>query len=207
MGRQFRENSVQVGVSDGLGYVVPMTTPVSAPFSVRSATYGDALAIAEVQVALWHIAYRGILPDAVIAEIRVPDRQERWEDIMNAYEVSGRGAVFVAEKEGRVVGFLSCGDQRDEELAPRFPAEISALYVEAQRQGIGRALMAAGAQWLIELGHDAGALWVFSDNLPARRFYEALGGTVLVERSYDEAREIDHLAYGWTSLSDLAARR
>ncbi|WP_107816401.1 GNAT family N-acetyltransferase [Celeribacter persicus] len=180
---------------------------MSETFFIRPATRDDALPIAKVQVSLWRATYRGIVPDALIDRMTVSDREKGWGKILDTYAASGRGAVFVAEQSGAVVGFLSCGDQRDADLAKAFPGEFSALYVSASRQGIGSALMAASAQGLLSMGHEAAALWVLTENAPARAFYEALGGTQVAER-IDTRPEggLSEVAYGWSALSALAAR-
>ncbi|WP_226553062.1 GNAT family N-acetyltransferase [Celeribacter naphthalenivorans] len=175
---------------------------MSAPFSIRPATFEDALSIAKTQVAVWHTAYRDILPGALMDRMTVPDREKGWQRILEAYEASGCGAVFVAEQEGKVVGFLSCGDQRDDALLGRFSGEISAIYVEASRQGIGTGLMAAGARALLDMGHEAAALWVLSENAVARAFYESLQGAQVAERLAEDG--MSEVAYGWASLSELA---
>jgi len=185
-----------------------MTQTQPLPFSLRSATLSDAHAIAEVQVAVWQSAYRDILPAALIERMSVADRENGWEKILTAYAESGRGAVFVAEQVGAVVGFLSCGDQRDEELLTFFPGEFSAIYVadSVQRQGIGRALMGEGARALTAMGHGAAALWVLSENAGARGFYQAIGGVVSAERIDGQNGEgLDEIAYGWADLSEICA--
>ncbi|AJE48228.1 GNAT family N-acetyltransferase [Celeribacter indicus] len=182
---------------------------MTACFALRPARRRDALPIAEVQVAAWRSAYRDFLSDALIDRMSVSDREKAWARILDGFAESGRGACFVAECEGRVTGFLSVGDQRDEDLRAAFPGEITALYVAPpdQRLGIGSALMAAGARELRAQGHEAAALWVLSENAGARGFYEALGGEKAAER-IDNRPEggMNELAYGWGSLSDLAAR-
>jgi ribosomal protein S18 acetylase RimI-like enzyme len=176
-------------------------------FFIRPATHQDALPIAEVQVAVWRSAYRGLLPDALIDRMTVPDREKGWAKIIDSYEASGRGAVFVAVQNDTVAGFLSCGDQRNADLVNDFAGEFSAIYVASPRQGLGSALMARGAQALRAMGHEAAALWVLTENMPARAFYEALGGKQVAER-IDTRPEagIDEVAYGWDTLSVLAAR-
>nr|WP_319250308.1 GNAT family N-acetyltransferase [uncultured Celeribacter sp.] len=191
---------------------------MTTDFQIRPAVLQDATAIAEVQVAVWRTAYREILPGALIDRMTVPDREKGWIKILETYEETGRGAVFVAECEGRVVGFLSCGDQRDNDLTAMYNGEISAIYVadEMQHKGVGTALMARGAQALQKMGHDAHgdrdgrgaragvALWVLSENAGARGFYEALGGTV-VARRWDNQPEgaMNEVAYGWADLATL----
>ena len=55
--------------------------------------------------------------------------------------------------------------------------EVWAIYVdpEAQRRGVGRALMAAATRGLADHGFREAVLWVFEANAPARAFYERLG--------------------------------
>ena len=43
---------------------------------IRAATISDAYSIAEVQVAGWQAAYRGIMPDSVLDGLSVPKREE-----------------------------------------------------------------------------------------------------------------------------------
>lgn len=176
-------------------------------FSLRQARPDDATSIAEVQVAVWNSAYRGLVPDALIDQLRVPDRAEMWTKILESYAATGRGAVIVAEEAGVIVGFASCGDQRDPDLVADYPGEISAIYVAQPRRGIGAALMAEAARALIAMGHEAAALWVLSDNRAARHFYEHLGGQPVRER-IDEAEEgsLNEVAYGWATLTSLTAR-
>ena len=40
---------------------------------LREATPADAPALAAVQVASWRAAYRGLMPDGVLAGLSVPD--------------------------------------------------------------------------------------------------------------------------------------
>ena len=58
---------------------------------------------------------------------------------------------------------------------------------------------------LLDQGHGAAALWVLGANVPARLFYERLGGAVVGERQDGESGAIlAELAYGWSDLSHLA---
>ena len=43
--------------------------------------------------------------------------------------------------------------------------------------GVGRLLLRAGEDWFVATGADAAILWVFSDNVLARDFYERSGWT------------------------------
>lgn len=63
---------------------------------------------------------------------------------------------------------------------------------------MGRALLAASAEALVEAGFRAAALWVFEGNARGRRFYEAAGwrpdGEVVREET--GGRELAELRYG-----------
>jgi phosphoribosylanthranilate isomerase len=165
----------------------------------RRATVEDAEAIGEMHVRAWREAYAGLVSDAVLAELDPRQRAALWRGI-----IAEGGAVRLAERDGAIVGFGSSGRQRDASLP--FAGEIGALYVLrcAQRQGVGRRLMAAMAADLLAQGLQSGSLWVLEGNAPARRFYEALGGELVARRRQERLGVSDiGVAYGWRDLSVL----
>jgi ribosomal protein S18 acetylase RimI-like enzyme len=143
--------------------------------SVRRADPADARAIAEVSVAGWQEAYRGMLPDGFLDSLRVDSRERGWHEMLTRDE-PGRTPAWVAEEEGRVAGFVSCGPPRDEDV-PLPGAEIYAIYVrpELWRGGIGRALLDTATAHLRATGARTLVLWVLEANERARAFYEAMG--------------------------------
>ncbi len=144
-------------------------------FVIRRAGLADARAIAEVAVAGWQAAYRGILSDAFLDAMRVDAREVAWRERL-ARDVDGGAPAWVAERAGHVVGFVSSGPPRDEDV-PLPASEIYAIYVlaESWRQGLGRSLLqTAVAHWRAG-GARTLVLWVFEANAPARAFYEAMG--------------------------------
>jgi ribosomal protein S18 acetylase RimI-like enzyme len=91
--------------------------------------------------------------------------------------------------------------------ASRTVAEIAALYVLPERQGIGvgRMLVAAAADRLVELGFTSLNIAVLSTNEPARGFYEAMGGTDVGERTFDEEGHLlAERVYFWPDLGALS---
>lgn len=101
---------------------------------------------------------------------------------------------FVAEKAGRVVGFLKLKENCPHSSLkhPGTPWQTQKLYVDPTelRTGTGRQLMGAGEERLRLRG--AGSTWlvVYKGNAPAIRFYETLGfQTVGVEfHDFEELR-------------------
>jgi GNAT superfamily N-acetyltransferase len=84
--------------------------------------------------------------------------------------------VFVAELDGRIVGFAGTSVPTD----PGYPAataELDTIYLvpDAWQRGIGRRLMARALDDLAARGFSAAILWVLAGNGRGRRFYEARG--------------------------------
>lgn len=163
----------------------------------------DSLAIATTQVEAWRAAYRGVIADAYLDEMSVPNRQSSWE-----YRLGGRIAVkpttFVAETPAGVVGFVSGGQNRGEH--PEFDAEIYAisLHPTSQRRGIGRRLLLECAGALDDQGFERLVLWELADS-PVRGFFDALGGRVVAERTI-VLGDVGYpgVGYGWDDLARLA---
>jgi GNAT superfamily N-acetyltransferase len=125
--------------------------------TIRPATFDDARALAVVHVASWRAGYKGLVPDAYLAQLSVDQRAAMWTRLL----VDDASTVLVA---GEIDGFVA--------FEPA-TAEIRALYVAPRRfrTGIGtRLLEAAHAQ----LGGST-ALWVLEGNEPAFAFYARHG--------------------------------
>ena len=154
-------------------------------WTLRHAAAPDAAAIAEVHLACWRQAYAGLVPDGMLAELSVDARAAVWTRILAGREQVPDTTVRVACDADRIFGFIGSGAQRSADLRERFEGEVSAIYVlhHAQRQGIGRALMASASRDLLARGMHGAALRVLHDNWPARRFYERLGGEPAAERT------------------------
>lgn len=141
---------------------------------IALAVAGDARAIAELHVRSWRWAYRGQLPDQLLASLSVEAREEGWRTTLEGRDPSVR--VWLATIDGRQAGFCVSGGARGEE--PRASAgEIYAIYLEedAQGHGIGRALLDHAVADLRARGFAQAMLWVLDTNGPARRFYERAG--------------------------------
>jgi len=176
---------------------------------IRRAVAADAGAIAGVHVASWRETYVGIVPDATLAALSVPSRAAMWSRILGEPAAFAAAAAFVAEQDGTIVGFGSCGLQRTESLRTKgYEGEFHALYVlrSHQGRGLGQAMMQAMFRDLGGRRITAASLWVLRRNRDARQFYERIGGTVIGEK--EDVRGADVLievAYGWRDLSALGA--
>jgi GNAT superfamily N-acetyltransferase len=143
---------------------------------IRSARPEDARPVAEVHVASWRHAYRGLLPDDYLERLSVDDQEAMWlEAFADPDPASG---AFVAEIDGRIAGFASFGPSRDEHV-PERTGEVPAIYVDPAvlGTGVGRELFEAATIALRDAGFARATLWVLEANTLARRFYEKAGWT------------------------------
>lgn len=143
--------------------------------AMRRATPDDARPIAEVHVASWRSAYRNIMDPRTLANLSVEARAVRWGERLNHPEP--RTVTFVAERDGRIVGFAHTGPTDDEDDDPETTATLFALYLleEVWGRGIGEPLMEAALDALREKAFSDATLWVAAANEGARRFYERTG--------------------------------
>jgi ribosomal protein S18 acetylase RimI-like enzyme len=176
---------------------------------LRIASPDDADSLGVVHVASWRETYAGILPREALDSLSVESRAALWTRILTDSAALFDTAVWVVEAAQGIVGFGSCGKQRDAGLADKgFSGEISAIYVLRSFQGfgLGRSIMRSLAATLHQRQHKAATLWVLKKNASARAFYERLGGMTVYEGEvtgpYATHAEV---AYGWHDLTSLAS--
>jgi GNAT superfamily N-acetyltransferase len=150
---------------------------------VRTAAPTDARAIAGVQVHSWQVAYRGLLPTDLLAELSVDGREQFWGEVLKA--PTPGAAVLVAEEAGPpVVGFVAVRPRPDS----RRIGDLMALYVapSAWRCGIGMLLHDAAVEHLVGQGCERAELWMLDGNERAAAFYRALGWSPDGRRQVEE---------------------
>ncbi|HEY3780133.1 MAG TPA: GNAT family N-acetyltransferase [Fimbriimonadaceae bacterium] len=164
---------------------------------IRLATVADAQEIAIVHVKAWQKSYAGIVPDHVLDNLSIESRTKRWEEILVNPET--KSTTWVLEADGHILGWCSIGPNRDEGSS-ELSGEVWAMYVhpDAQRKGVGTALMQQAISALRNAGYEDAILWVLTNNTQGRFFYEAtgwketlatkeieMGGTALLETRYE----------------------
>lgn len=167
---------------------------------VRQAELGDAAAIARVHVASWRSTYRDMLPADFLASLTEDRYADRWQRVLS----DGSSRVYVVDEAGEVVAFASGGRERAGENG--YAGELYAIYVMDgnQRRGHGRDLVRAVVGGLREIGLEDMIIWVLKDNLPARLFYERLGGVyVRTQPITIGTATLPEVSYGWRHLGDV----
>jgi len=141
--------------------------------TIRRAGSGDAETVGRIHVESWNVAYRGIMPDEVIARTDLAYRTAFWAERIADPE----WPVYLLEEQGQAVAFCQMIPTRDADDDATRVGHITSLHVLPDRRGhgYGRALM---DHVLAEFQRRAFAqvtLWVLEENRSARAFYDKYG--------------------------------
>ncbi|MGE7120889.1 N-acetyltransferase family protein [Peribacillus sp. NPDC046944] len=170
---------------------------------IRKATENDITGIAHVHIKSWQSTYKGILPDSYLNSLNLETRKKNWSRNLKMLH----SATYIAENgDGKIVGFAAGGPEQTNHL--HIQGEVYAIYLlkEYQRQEIGRKLMKAVVDELVQKQHANLIIWALKDN-PSRGFYEALGGRIISEKTVKMAGiELAEVGYGWDNILDILVK-
>lgn len=135
---------------------------------IRIAHPEEGLLVAQVHVRSWQAAYRGLMPQEYLDQLRPEDRAARCDFTHTDPE---KPRTIVAAQENSICGFATTAPARDSDLTSY--GELYALYVDPLwwGRGIGAALVAAARQHLRSSGFHHAMLWVLQGNQRAEQFY------------------------------------
>ena len=150
-----------------------MATGQTGAGLIRLATPGDAPAVARIHVESWKVAYRGIMPDDVIARTDLAYRTHFWTERLANRE----WPVFVIEEGSELVAFCQMVPSPDADDDPKTVGHITSIHAlpHLRGRGYGRALLDHAFVEFKKRGMLEVTLWVLEGNTDARRFYEKLG--------------------------------
>lgn len=139
---------------------------------IRYARPGDARALGEIQSSSWRAAYKGVVPDCVLAAYTPEAREKAFEGFLAA----GESRNAIAFCDGRPAGWACFEKCRDAD-APALRGEIWGIYLSPAywRRGIGSKLLFWTIDKLKAIGFTSVSLWVLEENANARAFYEHHG--------------------------------
>lgn len=169
-------------------------------FEVRDARPADVDGIAEAHIAGWRVGYRGLVADAFLDGEFAESRRSGWAARGRRIAEDGpEEGLLALLDDGRAIGFAHVGAERTQDGALTGHGELYGFYVHPDRWGSGAAaiLIAAAEARLRDLGFVEAVLYVFRDNLRARRFYEKAGWSVTEwQGSFDlEGQEMAEVRY------------
>lgn len=127
---------------------------------IRRAKLEDTERLGQLHSQCWGELYSTVLPADVLAELSPAVMAQLWQRFVTRGD---EYVQYVAEVDGRIVGFAGFGPGRDEGFTEL--REVYFVYVDPgeQRHGIGSQLLAAET--------DASYLWVSERNRSAHKFY------------------------------------
>ena len=132
--------------------------------------------MARIHVESWNVAYRGIMPDDVIARTDLAYRTAFWTERIADRE----WPVFLIEEDGETVAFCQMIPTRDPEDDRTRVGQIPSLHVlpHLRRRGYGRLLLDEVFAEFRRRDFTDVTLWVLEENRKARQFYERMGFAV-----------------------------
>ena len=145
--------------------------------TIRPVRSEDARAWCMLGIRVWRVAYRHIFPEEVFLEKenRVEEKIKSFPDRMR----NDRERInYVAECDGKIVGFLCGGIRSTYEPFHSDYADLEAIYVDPafQGRGIGTAFRKTFEEWACRNGAAQYVIGVLKENHKARKVYEAWGG-------------------------------
>jgi ribosomal protein S18 acetylase RimI-like enzyme len=162
----------------------------------------EAEAFAALHVQCWRECYPGILPPELMSTFSTQKRLPMWQAAL----MNPQRFVMGAYADERPVGFVMSGTS-DEKYIPDQDGHLWALYIAAtqHKQGIGRRLVISATQHWLAQGGRSMTIGVLSENKPARAFYEALGGELVRNGTYNWGGfELPDCLYMWHDLAKIA---
>lgn len=163
---------------------------MSPEITIRPLSAGDVPKAAEALSAWMVEAFKGQLPDAVVATLTPERALKRLRDP----GLRNTGCTLAAYEGERLIALGQCAG-----------TEITLLYTHpaARGAGIGAALLDRLKDDIRAAGHPTAELVVLVANTGARRFYERQGGRVLrPDNVHLAGHDLPHYRYAF----DLEAR-
>lgn len=138
---------------------------------IVKAKTSDAVVLSKIHQKSWKSAYRGLVPDVYLNELR-SDYWTRPFELWLSKGLMSAGMLFV---DGEVKGCVVYGASRSESRSTF--GEIVSLYMLPGEcgKGYGGELLKYAMEELLKENYDGIYVSVFSGNLKARRFYQRNG--------------------------------
>lgn len=135
----------------------------------------DCKTIARILVNSWQTAYRGIMPDGLLDNISVQQREKGWQQ-----HLSAGGEAYLLRLFGEAVGLVEIADFRDNIEGFSGCGEVPVIYLlpEYYGVGLGSALMEFALVLFKDRCVENVGIWVLEKNIRAIAFYKKHGFTI-----------------------------
>ena len=184
------------------GFYICQSNATYSMITYREANFDDAEPIAQLHSLSWQQTYTGILSDDFLKGSVLENRRQVWQKRLK--KPSPTNYIFVAESGEAICGFVCAYANED----PTWGTLLDNLHVhQAQKgRGIGTRLIQLAAHWAYAKNAESGFyLWVLSQNVSARRFYENLGAVnqELASQESPDGGGWDAYRYVWPDIKTL----
>ena len=147
-------------------------------YIIRLNEIQDQGQMARIKIDGWKSAYDKIIASKYLNELDYEAQKNRYISSFEEY----KDLVLVADREGEILGY-SCFNYYDDKDS-KYDAELVSLYIKKTEvgRGIGTNLLKETAKILYNNGKSNMIVWCLTDNLPAIKFYEDLGGKIVDQK-------------------------
>nr|UWI51934.1 GNAT family N-acetyltransferase [Clostridioides difficile] len=138
---------------------------------IRKAVIDDVEDISEIYAQSWKTAYKGIIPQDYLDNLKNDFWVETFKDLIENNKITAK-MVFDNKKS---IGCIAYGNSRDDTLKDW--GEIVSLYLLPQYfgKGVGNEIFQSAIDDMKLAGFSNIYLWVLEENQRARKFYEKHG--------------------------------
>lgn len=148
---------------------------------IRKAVPEDAETIIDINIEVWNTTYKGLIPQEVIDKLQSKNPERI---IRNQNSIQEKQNTFVAEIDGKIVGYHTFGKTRDKNFEDA--GEIYAGYIldNYQGLGLGRKMAVACMKELLERGYTKLVTKCLDGNT-ANEFHKSLGGVFVGQSTFE----------------------
>ena len=159
-------------------------------YMIEHVKLGDAATLAFIQTESWKAGFKDILSESILARYTQIDKTTAMYQHLLEHKI-GNGYLLKVQGNPHCIAWWSAA--RDEDM-PNYAELICIHSLPNQwRKGYGKKMMNTVLHDIKDAGHSRVMLWVFEDNIRARRFYETLGFTITGKTK--KALEVTEICY------------
>jgi len=157
---------------------------------IRKGTKEDCKAIAHIITVGWNEAYKGLVPNSFLEELK-NNEDERVKQSYDKFDENDNNQ-YVLEIDNEVVGFVKFGISSYEDYQDC--GEIFALYImsEYKGNGFGRKLVDIAKNELKSMGYNKMVIACLKENV-SNEFYKYIGGVYVKDILFERLQLLENL--------------
>lgn len=157
-------------------------------YTIERVKLGDETTLAFIQTESWKAAFKDILSETTLTRYTLIDKATAMYRHLIEHNI-GNGYLLKVDGNPHCIAWWSATREKDMPDC----AELICIHSlpNQWRKGYGKKMMDTVLRDITEAGYSKVMLWVFEENIRARRFYETLGFAQAGKTKIDlEAKEV-----------------